>query len=145
MFVGLRIAANDLINEQDRKSISDYCFFFLNSLISWSACKQHVVSTSSKESEYYALTNTIKEAIWIRLFLSLMDLPSPSPFPIRLSTGRSGPDLGHFCWPWPWPLRSGSKDRIGPINRTGPGPVLLGPAVRSFHYCRRRTGKDCGF
>ena len=28
------------------------------------------------------LTNTIKEAIWIKLFLSLMSLPSPIPFPI---------------------------------------------------------------
>ena len=69
-------------DEKDRKSISGYCFFFLNSLVSWSSRKQRTVSTSSTESEYYALTNTIKEAIWIRLFLLLTDLPSPSPFPI---------------------------------------------------------------
>ena len=65
-------------DEKDWKSISGYCFFFLNSLVSWSS----TVSTSSTESEYYALTNTIKEAIWIRLFLSLTSLPSPIPFPI---------------------------------------------------------------
>jgi hypothetical protein len=69
-------------DEKDRKSISGYCFFFLNSLISWSSRKQRIVSTSSTESEYYALTNTIKEAIWIRLFLSLTELPFPTPFPI---------------------------------------------------------------
>ena len=34
------------------------------------------------ESEYYALTNTIKEAIWIQLLLSLTKLLSPLPFPI---------------------------------------------------------------
>ena len=69
-------------DEKDRKSISGYCFYFLNSLISWSSRKQRTVSTSSTESEYYALTNTIKEAIWIKLFLSLTSLPSPIPFPI---------------------------------------------------------------
>jgi hypothetical protein len=62
--------------------VSGYCFYFLDSLVSWSARKQRIVSTSSTESEYYALTNTIKEAICIKLFLSLTSLPSPTPFPI---------------------------------------------------------------
>lgn len=69
-------------DEKDRKSISGYCFYFLDSLVSWSSRKQWTVSTSSTESEYYALTNTIKEGIWIKLFLSLTSLPSPTPFPI---------------------------------------------------------------
>ena len=69
-------------DEKDRKSVSGYCFFFLNSLVSWSSRKQRTVSTSSTESEYYALTNTTKEAIWTKLFLSLTSLPSPTPFPI---------------------------------------------------------------
>jgi hypothetical protein len=69
-------------DERDRKSVSGYCFYFFHSLVSWSSRKQRTVSTSSTESEYYALTNTFKEAIWIRLFLSLVKLPSPTPFPI---------------------------------------------------------------
>ena len=69
-------------DEKDRKSISGYCFYFLGSLVSWSSRKQRTVSTSSTESEYYALTNTIKEAIWVKLFLSLTELPTPSPLPI---------------------------------------------------------------
>jgi hypothetical protein len=69
-------------DEKDRKSVSGYCFFFLDSLVSWSARKQRTVSTSSTESEYYALTNTIKEALWITLFLSFTKIPSPTPFPI---------------------------------------------------------------
>src|SRR6202522_705574 len=43
-------------NEKDRKSISGYCFFFLDSLVSWSSRKQRAVFTSSTKSEYYALT-----------------------------------------------------------------------------------------
>lgn len=69
-------------DEKDRKSISGYCFFFLNSLVSWLSRKQRIVATSSTESEYYALTNAIKEAIWLKLFLTLTSLPTPHPFPI---------------------------------------------------------------
>ena len=69
-------------DEKDRKSISGYCFYYKNSLVSWSARKQRTVSTSSTESEYYALANTFKEAIWIKLFLSLIHFPAPTPFPL---------------------------------------------------------------
>jgi hypothetical protein len=62
-------------DEKDRKSISRYCFYYFQCLVSWSAQKQWTVSMSSTKSEYYALTNTIKEAIWIQLFLFLMELP----------------------------------------------------------------------
>jgi hypothetical protein len=64
-------------DKKDRKSISRYCFYYSQCLISWSAQKQWTVFTSSTKSEYYALTNTIKEAIWIQLFLSLIELPFP--------------------------------------------------------------------
>ena len=69
-------------DEKDRKSVSGYCFFYLHCLVSWSARKQRTVSTSSTESEYYALSSTIKEAIWIQLFLSLTQLPSSKTIPI---------------------------------------------------------------
>ena len=69
-------------NERDRKSISGYCFYFHNSLVSWSARKQRTVSTSSTEYEYYALANTIKEALWIKLFLYLTHLHNAPSLPL---------------------------------------------------------------
>lgn len=69
-------------DKKDRRSISGYCFYYFNCLVSWSAQKQCTVSTSSTESKYYALSSTIKEAIWIQLFLSLMKLPSPKTLPV---------------------------------------------------------------
>jgi len=62
-------------NEKDQWSISGYCFYFLNSLVSWSSTKQKTVSLSSMESEYYVMTHTLKEALWIHLFLADPALP----------------------------------------------------------------------
>jgi len=69
-------------DEKDQKSISGYCFYFLNSLVSWSAIKQKTMALSSTESEYYAMTHAMKEGLWFRLFLKLHDLPIPQPFPL---------------------------------------------------------------
>src|SRR5271163_5314223 len=75
-------------DESDWRSISGYCFYFFNSLVSWSAVKQKTVSLSSTEAEYYSMTHAIKEALWIRLFLSLLSFPVPCPFPL-LSDNQS--------------------------------------------------------
>jgi hypothetical protein len=75
-------------DETDRKSISGYCFYFMNSLVSWSAVKQCSISLSSTEAEYYSMTHALKEALWIRLFLTLLSLPVPRPFPL-LSDNQS--------------------------------------------------------
>ena len=75
-------------DETDQCSISGYCFYFLNSLVSWSASKQKSISLSSTEAEYYSLTHALKEAIWIHLLLSLLSFPSISPFPL-LSDNQS--------------------------------------------------------
>jgi hypothetical protein len=69
-------------DKRDHKSISGYCFYFGNSLILWSARKQCTVLTSSTESEYYALVNTVKEAIWLKIFLTLTHLYTPQSFPL---------------------------------------------------------------
>ena len=52
-------------DESDRRSISGHCFYFLNSLVSWSATKQKLISLSSMEAEYYSMTHALKEALWV--------------------------------------------------------------------------------
>ena len=64
----------------DRHSISGYCFFFNSSLVSWSSVTQCLIALSSTEAKYYAMTHVLKEGIWMRLFLSLLNLPIPKPF-----------------------------------------------------------------
>jgi len=65
-----------------RRSISGFCFFFQGSLVSWSAVKQRTIALSSTEAKYYALTHAFKEALWLHVFLTLLNLPVPHPFSI---------------------------------------------------------------
>ena len=61
--------ANWASDTTDHKSISRYSFYFEGSLVSWSAVKQKSISLSSTRAEYYAMTHTFKEAIWLCSFL----------------------------------------------------------------------------
>jgi transposase InsO family protein len=69
-------------DENDRKSVSGYCFYLHGCLISWSAQKQKVIASSSTEAEYYSLSYALREGLWIRLFLTSLQLPIPTPFPL---------------------------------------------------------------
>src|SRR5271168_3582035 len=55
---------------------------FQGSLVSWSSVKQKSIALSSTEAEYYAMTHAFKEALWLRVFLGLLDFPVLRPFPI---------------------------------------------------------------
>ena len=57
-------------------------FFFLENLISWKSKKQSVVSRSSAESEYRAMTESVCEIIWIHQLL--MELGIETSVPIKL-------------------------------------------------------------
>ncbi|CAA7268325.1 unnamed protein product [Cyclocybe aegerita] len=72
----------DWASNDDRRSISGYCFYFEGSLVSWSTVKQKSIALSSTEAEYYAMTHTFHEAIWLCLLLSILNFPVPHPFPI---------------------------------------------------------------
>ena len=69
-------------NPDDRKSISDYIFFYANGIISFQCQKQSVIALSTMESEYMALSDVAKEAI----FLFKLLVPSKSIYLIQLSS-----------------------------------------------------------
>jgi len=69
-------------DENDRKSVSGYCFYMHGCLISWLAQKQKIIASSSTEAEYYALSYALREGLWIRLFLTSLQMPIPTPFPL---------------------------------------------------------------
>jgi hypothetical protein len=50
----------------DRKSTGGYLFMMNGGAISWKSSKQKIVTLSSCEAEYVALSDAAKEAIWLR-------------------------------------------------------------------------------
>ena len=65
-------------NPIDRRSITGYCFFLGDSLISWKSKRQTVVSRSSSEAEYRALADTTAELLWLQRLLQGLGVPSSS-------------------------------------------------------------------
>ena len=53
----------------DRKSTSGYCTFVWGNLVTWRSNKQNVVSRSSVEAEYRAMSLGICEKIWLHKVL----------------------------------------------------------------------------
>ncbi|KAL2243545.1 UNVERIFIED_CONTAM: Retrovirus-related Pol polyprotein from transposon TNT 1-94 [Sesamum indicum] len=59
--------ANDRDN---RKSITSYIFTFCGACVSWKSQLQNIVALSTTEAEYIAMTEAIKEAIWLKGLIS---------------------------------------------------------------------------
>ena len=55
---------------EDRHAISGYTFILNGGAISWSAKRQEIISLSTTESEYVAVTHAAKEALWLRSLLT---------------------------------------------------------------------------
>ena len=51
---------------EDRKSIGGYKFLLNGVAISWTSKKQSMVTLSSTEAEYMALTQAVKKSIWLQ-------------------------------------------------------------------------------
>nr|GEX29800.1 retrovirus-related Pol polyprotein from transposon TNT 1-94 [Tanacetum cinerariifolium] len=51
------------------RSITSYVFLVQGCVVSWKATLQHVVALSTTEAEYMALTEAVKEDIWLRRLL----------------------------------------------------------------------------
>ncbi|KAH8271482.1 hypothetical protein KR026_004277, partial [Drosophila bipectinata] len=57
-------------NIDDRRSFTGFAFKFASAAISWESKKQRTVALSSTEAEYKALSDSSKETVHLRSFLS---------------------------------------------------------------------------
>ena len=55
---------------EDRHAISEYAFLFHGGAVSWAAKRQEIVSLSTTEGEYVAVTHASKEVLWLRSLIS---------------------------------------------------------------------------
>jgi len=70
----------------DRKSVTGFCIFLGDSLISWKSKKQSIVSQSSTEAEYRAMTSSTKEIVWLHWLLADMGVFFSHPTPMYCDT-----------------------------------------------------------
>ncbi|PIL37456.1 transcription factor [Ganoderma sinense ZZ0214-1] len=59
----------------DRRAISGYAFLIDGAAVSWASKKQEIISLSTTESEYVAITHATKEALWLRSFIGQLFTP----------------------------------------------------------------------
>lgn len=56
--------------DDSKKSTTGYCFTYAGGLISWASRRQRITATSSTEAEYIAQCSAVKEAHYLRQFLT---------------------------------------------------------------------------
>ncbi|KAL5766457.1 hypothetical protein ACOSP7_017074 [Xanthoceras sorbifolium] len=62
-----------------RKSVTSFCIFIGDSLVSWKAKKQATISRSSAEVEYRELASTASEITWLQQLLRDFQVDVSSP------------------------------------------------------------------
>jgi transposase InsO family protein len=70
-------------DRETRKSISGVICKVFGGPVSWSSRKQNIVSTSTTESEFYALSEAVKETEWIKNILKDFDVSAHDPIIIH--------------------------------------------------------------
>ncbi|KMQ88472.1 retrovirus-related gag-pol polyprotein [Lasius niger] len=66
----------------DRRSYTGYVFTLFDSIVSWESRKQRTTALSSTEAEYMAISDAVKEAIYLQRFIKDLGFQLPSTLKI---------------------------------------------------------------
>lgn len=80
----------DWASQLHRHSISGFVYFIGNGIVSWSCKKQPIITLSSTEAEYVALTHSSKDILWIHKILSEFSLVFNFSIPTVLHCDNQG-------------------------------------------------------
>ncbi|OJT10145.1 Copia protein [Trametes pubescens] len=79
---------------EDRKAISGYACLIDGGTVSWSSKCQELISLSTTESEYVAVTHAAKEALWLCSLIGQVFTPFIDPITLN-SDNQSAITLAH--------------------------------------------------
>lgn len=65
-------------DKDDRKSTTGYIVLMAGAAINWRSTKQKIITLSSTEAEFMALTSTMQEVIYFKQLLSELNFPCPN-------------------------------------------------------------------
>ena len=86
----MRLSDTDWASHLHHHSILGFTFFIGIGVVSWSAKKQPIVTLSSTESEYVALTHVMKDILWIHKLLTELSFFYNHLLPTTLHCNNQG-------------------------------------------------------
>ncbi|XP_070676342.1 secreted RxLR effector protein 161-like [Malus domestica] len=76
---------SDLVGDvDDRKSTGGYIFMLNGGAVSWKSAKQTLIATSTMEDEFVACFEGMKQAVWLKNFLSELKVVNSVQKPMRM-------------------------------------------------------------
>ncbi|GJS15519.1 retrotransposon protein, putative, ty1-copia subclass [Tanacetum coccineum] len=82
--------AGYLTDADNSKSQTGYVFILNEGAVEWKSAKQIITTTSSTEAEYMAASEATKEFVWIKKFISRLDVVPTNKEPIEIYYDNSG-------------------------------------------------------
>jgi hypothetical protein len=83
----------------DLKPVAGHIILVYGGPVTWTSKTQHLTSTSSTESEYRALSSSVKDVLWLQQILKCFDVV-PRPFPVKSdNTGAIQASRNHTTTP----------------------------------------------
>ena len=82
--------ASFLTDKDDYKSQSGYIFLLNGSAVSWKSFKQSTIADSTTEAEYIAASEAVKEAVWMRKFITELEVVPSIIEPIIVYCDNNG-------------------------------------------------------